>query len=100
MFLAKEKAIGYYETVSMSVFLYILNLLFTAYTLLLLIRVVGSWFPSFSHSRFIKFVAFYTDPYLNLFRKIIPPLGVIDMSPLIAFICLQVAQQIIFFLLR
>jgi YggT family protein len=81
-------------------FFYILNLLFTVYTLMLLIRVVGSWFPSFAQSRFMQFVAYYTDPYLNLFRKIIPPLGVVDLSPLFAFICLQVAQQIIFFIVK
>lgn len=75
--------------------LYLINTLFTTYTFLLLIRVFGSWFPSFSRTRFMQFVAFYTDPYLNLFRKIIPPLGMIDISPMFAFIALQILQWII-----
>lgn len=78
---------------------YILNTLFTTYTVLLLIRVFGSWFPSFAHSRFMRFVAFYTDPYLNLFRKIIPPLGMMDISPMFAFIALQIIQWIVFSIL-
>ena len=38
------------------------------------------------------FVAHYTDPYLNLFRKIIPPLGMIDISPIFAIFCLNLLQ--------
>lgn len=73
---------------------YLLELVFTVYTFLLLARVIGSWFPRFSSSQIMRFVAFYTDPYLNLFRKIIPPLGMIDISPMFAFIALQVLQYL------
>lgn len=78
---------------------YIFHVLFTVYTILLLIRVFGSWFPRFSQSRFMQFIAFYTDPYLNIFRRIIPPLGMIDISPMIAFISLQVIEKILFSIL-
>ena len=81
-------------------FLYSLNVLFTTYSFLLLVRVFGSWFQSFAHSKAMRFVAFYTDPYLNVFRKIIPPLGMMDISPMFAFIGLQVIQWIIFSILR
>lgn len=79
---------------------YLLSLLFTVYTFMILIRVLGSWFPSFAQSRFMHFIAFYTDPYLNLFRKIIPPLGMIDISPMVAFFALQIIQWILFSILR
>ena len=62
---------------------------------MLLIRVFGSWFPSFAQSRFMQFIAYYTDPYLNLFRKIIPPFGMMDISPMFAFISLQIIQWIL-----
>lgn len=75
---------------------YILNLLFTTYTFMLLARVIGSWFPKLAESRFMRFIAFYTDPYLNLFRRIIPPIGMMDVSPMFAFIALQLAQWVIF----
>lgn len=71
---------------------YLLNSVFTVYTLMLFVRVFGSWFPSFAQTRFMGFVAFYTDPYMNIFRKIIPPLGMIDISPLFAFMGLQFLQ--------
>lgn len=78
---------------------YILNAVFTAYTFMLLVRVFGSWFPSFAHTRFMRFIACYTDPYLNVFRRIIPPLGMIDLSPMFAFISLQLIQWILFSML-
>ncbi len=75
---------------------YIIHLLFSVYTILLLARVVGSWFPSFAHSKFMRFVAYYVDPYLNLFRKIIPPIGgVLDLSPLLAFFALSILEKIV-----
>lgn len=80
--------------------IYILNTLFTVYTFLLLARVLGSWFPSFAQSKLMAFVAYYTDPYLNLFRKIIPPIGPMDISPLFAFIGLQVMQWVLIAILR
>jgi YggT family protein len=73
-----------------------IHLLFLCYTILLFIRVIGSWFPSWRHHSFMRFVAHYTDPYLGLFRKFIPPIGgVFDLSPLIAFIVLQILEKII-----
>lgn len=80
--------------------LYLCDILFTTYTFMLLTRVVGSWFPRFAQSRFMRFIAFYTDPYLNIFRRIIPPLGMMDVSPMFAFIALQLMQWILFSILR
>lgn len=80
-------------------FLYILNILFTSYSFLLLVRVFGSWFPRFSQSRLMRFVAFYTDPYLNLFRRLIPSIGMIDISPMFAFMGLQMMRWVLFSIL-
>lgn len=79
---------------------YTIELLFTSYTVLIIIRLVGSWFPNFAHTRFMRFIAHYTDPYLNIFRKLIPPIGgALDLSPILAFIVLQVAERLILTLL-
>lgn len=83
----------------MRMLLYILNTLFTTYTFMLLVRVFGSWFPNFARSKFMRFISFYTDPYLNIFRKIIPPLGMMDLSPLVAFFSLQIMQWVLFSIL-
>lgn len=63
-------------------------------------RIIGSWIPSFANSKLMQFVAFYTDPYLNLFRKIIPPIGPMDISPLFAFIGLRVIQWALIAIIR
>lgn len=71
------------------------DLLFQIYTLLLFARILGSWVPQLQEYRLMQFIAFYTDPYLNLFRRLIPPLGMIDLSPVVAFICLSILRQIL-----
>lgn len=76
------------------------DLLFQAYTLLLFARIIGSWIPDFQHHRAMQFVAYYTDPYLNIFRRIIPTLGMIDFSPIIAFLFLSFFRHFLLGLLR
>jgi YggT family protein len=67
--------------------------IFLIYTILLLVRVLGGWVPAWNGSAWMRFVGKYTDPYLNLFRRFIPPLGVIDISPMLAFFALQLVEQ-------
>lgn len=76
----------------MITFLKFVDAFFLAYTVMLFVRIIGSWFPEYSNSKFMQFIAFYTDPYLNLFRSIIPPLGFLDISPIFAFIALQIIE--------
>ncbi|MCF7852135.1 MAG: YggT family protein [Simkaniaceae bacterium] len=77
----------------------LIQIIFSSYTLLLIIRVVASWFPNIFRYRIMQFVAFYTDPYLNVFRKIIPPIGgVLDISPIIAFFALQIMERILIYI--
>ena len=76
------------------------KLLFGTYTVLLMVRIIGSWFPSFAQTKYMRFVVFYTNPYLNLFRKIIPPIGAFDLSPLLAFFALNILESFILGLLR
>jgi len=79
----------------------IISYLFLVYTILLFVRIVGSWFPSFAHSSLMRFVAFYTDPYLNLFRRFIPPIGgMLDLSPLLGFFALQMVEKLLLYLVR
>jgi YggT family protein len=78
----------------------IIHWVFLVYTLFLLVRIIGSWFPAFSQHKLMRFVAFYTDPYLNLFRRFIPPIGgVLDLSPLLGFFVLQIMENLILFIL-
>ncbi len=72
----------------------IIHALFLVYTLMLFARILGSWVPQLSQYRLMQMVGFYTDPYLRLFRKVIPPLGIIDLSPLAAFFVLQLLEHL------
>lgn len=75
---------------------YMINLLFVSYTVLLFVRIVSSWFPAWQAHNLVRFVSFYTDPYLNLFRRILPPLGgVLDISPILAFFALRILEMIL-----
>lgn len=78
---------------------YLVDLLFQVYILLLFVRIVASWVPDLQRYRIMHFVAFYTDPYLNLFRRIIPPLGAMDFSPIIALFVLSIVKNAILNLL-
>ncbi|HEY9906832.1 MAG TPA: YggT family protein [Thermosynechococcaceae cyanobacterium] len=64
------------------------------YTALLFIRILLSWFPNIDWSSApFSILSQLTDPYLNLFRSIIPPLGGLDFSPILALLLLQVLQS-------
>lgn len=69
------------------------NILFEIYLIMLFIRIIGSWLPELSQYKIVRFNAFYTDPYLNFFRRFIPPLGMIDFSPVVAFLALSFIQR-------
>lgn len=83
----------------MILFARLINLIFLVYTILIVIRILSSWFPGAQNNGFIRFTAQVTDPYLDLFRKIIPPLGMIDLSPIVALLALQLLKWGIFYLL-
>ena len=72
-------------------------LLFTAifriYEFLMIIYILMSWIPESRSTQLGRVISGFVEPYLSIFRKIIPPLGMIDFSPIIAFIVLDLAMQ-------
>jgi YggT family protein len=68
----------------------------TIYTYLIIIRVLLTWFPNISwYNQPFSTLSQLTDPYLNLFRSIIPPLGGLDISPILAILLLQLAGGLV-----
>ncbi|MEH2391880.1 YggT family protein [Nostoc sp. UHCC 0926] len=66
------------------------------YTVLLIIRVLLTWFPTINwYNQPFSALSQITDPYLDLFRRIIPPLGGMDFSPMLAIILLQLVSGLI-----
>lgn len=76
----------------------IVDKFFLVYMCMLFARILGSWFPEFQGHSVMQFIAFYTDPYLNAFRNVIPPLGMLDISPIVGFFCLGIIEQFVKFL--
>jgi YggT family protein len=69
------------------------------YSSLLIIRVLLSWFPTINwYNQPFLALSQITDPYLNLFRSIIPPLGGMDFSPILAFVALNLVSGLLGFL--
>jgi len=77
---------------SIELFRNFLNLLFNALYLLIFVRVILSWLPNLQTSKLAEFVLEVTDPILRPIQKIIPSFGGIDISPIIAFLLLQLLQ--------
>lgn len=66
------------------------------YSTLLIIRILLTWFPTIDwYSQPFAALSQITDPYLNIFRSFIPPLGGIDISPILAILLLQLATGFI-----
>ncbi len=66
------------------------------YSLILIVRVLLSWFPNLDWSNpILSSISSITDPYLNAFRGIIPPIGGLDLSAILAFIALSLMQSLI-----
>lgn len=74
----------------------IINDLFHLYFILIILRIFLTWIPSIDwQQQPIKFVRIITDAYLDIFRRVIPPVGGLDFSPIIAIIVLQVLQGLV-----
>ena len=66
------------------------------YSLILLLRVLLSWFPNLDWGNpLLATLGSITDPYLNAFRGLIPPLGGLDISAILAFLALNLSQQLL-----
>lgn len=59
----------------------------------LIIYILMSWFPNARETSIGQILARICEPYLEQFRKFIPPLGMIDISPIVAFIVLRLADK-------
>jgi YggT family protein len=62
------------------------------YIILLIVRILLTWFPTVNWmNQLASVLSPITDPYLDLFRSFIPPIGgTIDISPILAIFILQI----------
>jgi YggT family protein len=65
-------------------------------TVLVIIRVLLTWVPSVDYGHpLIRLIVRITDPILLPVRRILPPMGGLDLSPIIAILLLNLAGQLL-----
>jgi uncharacterized protein YggT (Ycf19 family) len=75
-----------------------LDVFIGVYILIILAYIITSWIRlpySPTLNRIQRFLYDVCDPYLRIFRRVVPPLGPLDLSPMLAVIALLVVQQLL-----
>jgi YggT family protein len=80
-----------------------LQTLLYVYIVLIFVRILLTWIPRIPYNRVlsavITFINDVTDPYLNLFRRILPPVrigpGALDLSPIVATFVLIIVSSLV-----
>lgn len=73
----------------------LISILLSLLTYAIIIRAIMSWFRPNPRNSLVRLVHRVTDPVLRPLENIIPPIGGIDFTPLIAIILLQLAQSLL-----
>jgi YggT family protein len=73
------------------------GLVFYFYYILIILRIFLTWIPNIDwDAEPYRWLSSITDPFLNIFRGIIPPIGgMLDISPILAIVLLQILQGLI-----
>lgn len=76
---------------------YLLVSLADAYGMVILVYVLMSWIPVNRGviADIYNVLGKVCDPYLNLFKKLIPPIGMVDITPIIALLVLQFGSRLV-----
>ena len=83
-----------------SILLEFIRLVFTVFSLLLLARILMSWFNPDPSSPIVRFLYNVTEPVLAPVRRILPPAGMLDLSPIVVLIGATVLQELLIRLVR
>lgn len=70
----------------------IIPLAFEIYYYMIIVYILMSWIPQVKETSFGQLLGRLVEPYLEIFRRFIPPLGMIDISPIVALFALHFAQ--------
>jgi|YNPNPStandDraft_1061719.scaffolds.fasta_scaffold24002_5 YggT family protein len=77
-----------------------IRLLFNLLSLAILARVILSWFNVNPFHPVVSFLDAITEPILGPLRRVIPPIGMIDITPIVALVLLQVVETILLSLVQ
>ncbi len=74
------------------ILLFLVNGIFSLLILALFVRIIASWIQLNPYSRFMRVVHALTDWLLDPLRRVLPPFGPLDLSPLVAYLMLALAR--------
>lgn len=77
----------------------IIHYAFNIYTFMIIIYILMSWVPAARDSSIGQLLGKLCEPYLGFFRKFIPPIGMVDISPIVALFLLQFIEKGIYIVL-
>ncbi len=64
--------------------------------LVLFVTILLSWFPKINwYNEPFRSMRAFSEIFLAPFRRLIPPIGMIDISPIVAFFCLSILRNIL-----
>ena len=79
---------------------YVVDVFFTLLSLAILARVLLSWVRVSPYHPAVDFVYRITEPILAPLRGVLPSVGMVDISPVIAIVLLQIIQQVLVAIIR
>ncbi|MFJ7730532.1 YggT family protein [Lysinibacillus sp. NPDC097231] len=80
--------------------LYFVDKAFNIYSFMLIGYILMSWVPAAQNSTIGRILEKACEPYLGIFRKFIPPLGMIDISPIVAIFVLNIIKNGLFIVIQ
>lgn len=72
-----------------------IQLVFTAFSVLLLARILMSWFNPDPSSPIVRFLYNVTEPVLAPVRRVLPPAGMLDLSPMVVLIGAVIVEELL-----
>ena len=84
----------------MNLLIYFVNLFFTLLSVAILARVLLSWIRVSPYHPAVELLYRITEPILAPLRRVIPSIGMVDISPVIALILLQIIQEVLVAIIR
>jgi len=84
----------------MDLLVHFVDVFFTLLSLAILARVLLSWVRVSPYHPAVEFLYRITEPVLAPLRRVIPPVGMVDISPIIALLLLQIIQEVLLAIIR
>lgn len=69
--------------------------LISLYSFVVFVAVALSWFPAARNNRFAQMIEAVTEPVFQRVRRVVPPLGGFDLSPIVVLFGLQILRRVL-----